>query len=102
VTALTRESERPEVHDLPDVSSWLLAGGVAHIALGVLALMLAVIATLASVIAFGAILAVGGAVQVVQAARARVWDFLLQSHRVYIYTLLNELQSDTTRTQIPN
>jgi len=29
-------------------------------------------------------------------------DVLLQGPRVCIYTLLKELQSDTTRTQIPN
>ena len=29
------------------------------------------------------------------------WSILLQGPRVYIYTLLKELQSDTTRTQIP-
>lgn len=65
--------ERPAVHERFGNISWLVAGGLAHIALGVLALLLAVIATFASVIAFGAILAGGGFLQLAQAVQARAW-----------------------------
>ena len=48
--------------------------------------------------------------EVVEKVDAGIWvetcvwliDWFLQGPRVYIYTLLKELQPDTTRIQIPN